>query len=78
MHNELKKVDKLDRNNLLQYWTDKSKTDREPLVLTYSKGLPHVRVIIIIIAQVGENEKSVLKTIQTRWEFKAYFSSQKA
>ena len=26
--------------------TDKSKTDRVPLVLTYSKGLPHVREII--------------------------------
>lgn len=44
--NELKKVDKLDRNNLLQYRTDKSKTDRVPPVLTYSKGLPHVREII--------------------------------
>jgi hypothetical protein len=44
--NELKKVDKLDRNNLLQYRSDKSKTDRVPFVLTYSKGLPHVREII--------------------------------
>ena len=44
--NELKKVDKLDRNNLLQYRTDKSKTDRVPLVLTYSKSVPHVREII--------------------------------
>ena len=44
--NELKKVDKLDRNNLLQYRTDKSKTDRVQLVLTYSKGLPHVSEII--------------------------------
>ena len=44
--NELKKVDKLDRNNLLQYRTDKCKTDRVPLVLTYSKGLPHVCEII--------------------------------
>jgi hypothetical protein len=44
--NELMKVDKLDRNNLLQYRTDKSKTDRVPLVLTYSKGLPHVREIM--------------------------------
>jgi hypothetical protein len=44
--NELKKVDKLDRNNLLQYRTDKSKTDRVPLVLIYSKGLPHAREII--------------------------------
>ena len=44
--NELKKVDKLDRNTLLQFRTDKSKTDRVPLVLTYSKGLPHVREII--------------------------------
>jgi hypothetical protein len=43
---ELKKVDKLDRNNLLQYRTDKYKADRVPLVLTYSKGLPHVREII--------------------------------
>ena len=40
--NELMKVDKLDRHNLLQYRTDKSKTDRVPLVLTYSKGLPYV------------------------------------
>jgi hypothetical protein len=59
--NELKKVDKLDRNNLLQYRTNKSKTDRVPLVLTYSKSLPHVREIIKkendSIAQVGENEK---------------------
>jgi hypothetical protein len=37
--NELKKVDKLDRNNWLQYRTDKSKTDGVPCVLTYSKGL---------------------------------------
>jgi hypothetical protein len=37
--NELKKVDKLDRNNWLLYRTDKSKTDRVPLVLTYSKVL---------------------------------------
>ena len=44
--NELKKVNKLDTNNLLRYRTDKSKTDRVPLVLTYSKGLPHVREII--------------------------------
>ena len=44
--NELKKVAKLDRNNLLKYRTDKSKTDRVPLVLTYPKGLPHVREII--------------------------------
>jgi 3-hydroxyisobutyrate dehydrogenase-like beta-hydroxyacid dehydrogenase len=84
--NELKKVDKLDRNTILQYRTDKSKTDRVPLVLTYLKGLPHVREIIKkkidSIAQVGENEKSVHKTtnfsIQTRSEFKRYFSSQKA
>jgi hypothetical protein len=33
-------------NNLLQYRTDKSKTDRVPLVLTYSKSLPHVRKVI--------------------------------
>jgi 3-hydroxyisobutyrate dehydrogenase-like beta-hydroxyacid dehydrogenase len=84
--NELKKVDKLDRNTILQYRTDKSKTDRVPLVLTYLKGLPHVREIIKkkidSIAQVRENEKSVHKTtnfsIQTRSEFKRYFSSQKA
>jgi 3-hydroxyisobutyrate dehydrogenase-like beta-hydroxyacid dehydrogenase len=84
--NELKKVDKLDRNTILQYRTDKSKTDRVLLVLTYLKGLPHVREIIKkkidSIAQVGENEKSVHKTtnfsIQTRSEFKRYFSSQKA
>jgi hypothetical protein len=44
--NELMKVDKLDKNNLLQYRTDKSKTDRVPLVQTYSKGLPHVREIM--------------------------------
>ena len=36
--NELKKVDKLDRNTILQYRTDKYKADRVPLVLTYSKG----------------------------------------
>jgi hypothetical protein len=40
--NELKKVAKLDRNHLLQYKTDKCKTDRVPLVLTYSKDIPHV------------------------------------
>ena len=44
--NELMKVDKLDRNNLLQYRTDKSKTDRVPVVLTYSKGLPHVSEVM--------------------------------
>jgi hypothetical protein len=72
--NELKMVDKLDRNKLLQYRTDKSKTDRVPLVLTYSKVLPHVREFIKkendSIAQVGENEKRVHQTtnfsIQTR------------
>ena len=64
--NELKKVDKVDRNNLLQYRTDKSKTNQVPLVLNYSKGLPHAREIIKkendSIAQVGESEKSVHKT----------------
>ena len=84
--NELKKVDKLDRNNLLQYRTDKSKTDRVPLVLTYSKSLPHVRKIIkkkmTVLHKSEKMKKSVHKTtnfsIQTRQEFKRYFSPQKA
>ena len=83
--NELKKVDKLDRNNLLQYRTDKSKTDRVPLVLTYSKSLPHVREIIkkkTVLHKSEKMKKSVHKTtnfsIQTRQEFKRYFSPQKA
>lgn len=46
VEHELQKVDKLSRSNLLTYRTNKSKTDRVPLVLTYSKGLPHVRQII--------------------------------
>jgi hypothetical protein len=45
--NELKKVDKLDRNTLLQFRTDKSKTDRVPLVLNYSKGLTHVPFAVV-------------------------------
>ena len=46
MEKQLLKVDKLDRNRLLEYRNDKSKTDRVPLVLTYSKGLPSVRHIV--------------------------------
>ena len=61
--NELKKVDKLDRNNWLQYRTDKSKTDRVPLVLTYSKCFTprpwNHKKENDRIAQVVENEKSV-------------------
>jgi hypothetical protein len=45
--NELKKVAKLDRNNLLKYRTDKSKTDRVPLVLTYSKSTTFAVVQLI-------------------------------
>ena len=83
--NELKKVDKLDRNNLLQNRTDKFKTDRVPLVLTYSKSLPHVREIIkkkmTVLHKSEKMKKSVHKTtnfsIQTRQEFKRYFSPQK-
>jgi 3-hydroxyisobutyrate dehydrogenase-like beta-hydroxyacid dehydrogenase len=72
--NELMKVDKLDRNNLLQYRTDKSKTDRVPVVLTYSKGLPHVSEVIkkkmTVLHKSEKMKKSVHKTtnfsIQTR------------
>jgi hypothetical protein len=42
--------------------TDKSKTDRVPLVLTYSKGLPHVREIIkkkMTVLQRSEKMKKV-------------------
>jgi 3-hydroxyisobutyrate dehydrogenase-like beta-hydroxyacid dehydrogenase len=72
--NELMKVDKLDRNNLLQYRTDKSKTDRVPVVLTYSKGLPHVSEVMkkkmTVLHKSEKMKKSVHKTtnfsIQTR------------
>jgi hypothetical protein len=36
---QLKKVDNLDRENLLQYNT-KKQNNRVPLVITYSKALP--------------------------------------
>ena len=64
--NELKKVAKLDRNHLLQYKTDKCKTDRVPLVLTYSKDIPHVCEIIkkkmTLLHKSAKMKKSVLKT----------------
>ena len=46
VENELCKVDNLNRDNLLKYRTKKPNTDRVPLVLTYSKGLPSVRRIV--------------------------------
>jgi hypothetical protein len=68
----------IDRNNLFQYRTDKSKTDRILLVLTYSKGLPHIREIIkkkmTVLHKSEKMKKSVHKTtnfsIQTRYKFK--------
>ena len=83
--NELRKVDKLDSNNLLWYRTDKSKTDRVPLVLTYSKGLPHVHEIIkkkMTVLHKSEKMKKVF-TKPPILAFKRdknlrYFSSQKA
>ena len=43
---ELRKVDNLDRNQLLKYRAKNKENERVPLVLTYSKGLPSVRYII--------------------------------
>jgi hypothetical protein len=57
-------------NNLLQYRTNKSKTDRVPLVLTYSKSLPHVREIIkkkmTVLHKSEKMKKSVHKTTNCR------------
>ena len=42
---QLKKVDNLDRENLLQYNT-KKQINRVPLVITYSKALPNIHEIL--------------------------------
>ena len=42
---QLKKVDNLDRENLLQYNT-KKQNNRVPLVITYSKALPNNHEIL--------------------------------
>jgi Na+/phosphate symporter len=42
---QLKKVDNLDRENLLQYNTKKL-NNRVPLVITYSKALPNIHEIL--------------------------------
>jgi hypothetical protein len=42
---QLKKVDNLDRENLLQYNT-KKQNNRVPLVITYSKALPNIHEIL--------------------------------
>ena len=46
VENELQKVDKLERQNLLSYRNKKKSMERVPLVLTFSKGLPNVRNIL--------------------------------
>lgn len=43
---ELQKVDKVERENLLNYRSKKKKMERVPLVVTFSKGLPDVRNIL--------------------------------
>ena len=42
---QLKKVDNLDRENLLQY-NPKKQNNRVPLVITYSKALPNIHEIL--------------------------------
>ena len=43
---QLQKVDRMDRLQLLQKDINRQKTDRVPLVLTYSKSLPDIRAIL--------------------------------
>jgi hypothetical protein len=43
---EFRKVDKLDRSNLLNYRKNTSKTNRVPFVVNYSKGLPDIHKIL--------------------------------
>ena len=43
---QLRKVDKMDREKLLENKTRNDKSDRVPLVLTYSKLLPDIRTIL--------------------------------
>ena len=43
---ELRKVDKLDRSNLLNYRKNTSKNNRVPFVVNYSKGLPDIHKIL--------------------------------
>ena len=43
---QLQKVDKMDRGKLLENRNKKNKSDRVPLVLTYSKLLPDIRNIL--------------------------------
>ena len=43
---QLRRVDDMDRKDFLNNETNKSKNDRVPLVITYSKNLPDVRAIL--------------------------------
>ena len=46
IESQLQRVDRLDRDELLQYKKKKASTDRVPLVLTFSKCLPDVGAIL--------------------------------
>ena len=61
--NQLKKVDMLKRENLLQYNT-KKQNNRVPLVLTYSKALPDIHTIL------RKNMKTLYKSERMKNVFK--------
>ena len=52
---ELRKVDKLDRSNLLNYRKNTSKNNRVPFVVNYSKGLPDIHKILRNRQKILEN-----------------------
>ena len=66
VENQLSKVDSLDRTSLLKYNTRKQNTDRVPLVVTYSNGLPNIHNILsknLKILHQSERMKEVFKNV---------------
>ena len=66
VENQLSKVDSLDRTSLLKYNTRKQNTDRVPLVVTYSYGLPNIHNILsknLKILHQSERMKEVFKNV---------------
>ena len=61
---QLEKVDKNNRTNLLQYRKKKNSSDRVPLVLTFNAGLPNIHTIL------KKHQKTLYKSQRMKTVFK--------